>query len=229
MEKTICDIPVEIFRKKTRNIIIRVNPSGKVSMTVPISSSIEEGARFFRAKEKWVKDKISKFSEISANREKMPEDEIYYFEEKRKIVVEKRKGGVYDDGENLIVLAEDDSFVFKIIIDFLKKVLLKESRFYFDKWKEITGLYPSGISVRTSYTRWGSCNFSTKKISLSVFLANMPKYCLDYVVLHEIAHLKYPDHGKEFKAFLTRYMPEWRIIKKYMNDNAEIRRIRYKK
>ena len=229
MEKTICDIPVEIFRKKTRNIIIRVNPSGKVNMTVPISSSIEEGARFFRAKEKWVKDKISKFSEISANREKMPEDEIYYFEEKRKIVVEKRKGGVYDDGENLIVLAEDDSFVFKKITDFLKKVLLKESRFYFDKWKEITGLYPSGISVRTSYTRWGSCNFSTKKISLSVFLANMPKYCLDYVVLHEIAHLKYPDHGKEFKAFLTRYMPEWRIIKKYMNDNAEIRRIRYKK
>ena len=51
-------------------------------------------------------------------------------------------------------------------------------------------------------TRWGSCNVAERRIWLSVYLAAEPREFISEVVLHELAHLKYPGHGADFKAFM---------------------------
>ena len=66
-------------------------------------------------------------------------------------------------------------------------------------------------------TRWGTCNTSTGKIWLNLQLAKKPTECLEYVVLHELAHLKVPNHGKAFEAVLDRYMPDWRSVRTRLN------------
>ncbi len=228
MKKEISGITVEIFRKKTRNIIIKVNRSGEVILTVPLTSSLKEAESFFSSKLTWIKGKIEKFSEISSRRANLPKDEIYYFEGKRKVVPDFTKRDFFDDGESLFVPVKDsDKELFvKNAEKYLKKILLVKSEYYFEKWKNKTGLSPSDVSIRKTDSRWGSCNFATKKISLSLYLLNMPEFCLDYVVLHEIAHLRFPNHGKEFKSFLTCFMPNWRQVKKYMNENGELRKMK---
>ena len=68
-------------------------------------------------------------------------------------------------------------------------------------------------------TRWGTCNTKTKKIWLNVRLAEHPAECLEYVILHELAHTRVPNHGADFKAILTEYMPDWRTVKRRLKDN----------
>jgi predicted metal-dependent hydrolase len=66
-------------------------------------------------------------------------------------------------------------------------------------------------------TRWGTCNTRTRKIWLNLQLAKKPVECLEYVILHELAHLKVPNHGKDFIAIMDQYMPDWREIKARLN------------
>ncbi|GAA2038062.1 M48 family metallopeptidase [Yaniella flava] len=54
-------------------------------------------------------------------------------------------------------------------------------------------------------TRWGSCTPSTKRIRISTMLRGMPQWVIDGVLVHELAHLKYPGHGKDFQDFTHRY------------------------
>lgn len=67
-------------------------------------------------------------------------------------------------------------------------------------------------------TRWGTCNSSDRRIWLNLQLAKKPTECLEYVILHELAHLKVHNHGKNFVAIMDRYMPDWRNMKKMLNE-----------
>ena len=84
-------------------------------------------------------------------------------------------------------------------------------------WEEKTGLKCSGWSVRYMKSRWGSCNTKTGKLNFNIMLAEKNERCLEYVILHELAHTKVPNHGKDFKAILDRYMPEWKNIRRELN------------
>lgn len=68
-------------------------------------------------------------------------------------------------------------------------------------------------------TRWGTCSVTTKKIWLNLQLSKKPIQCLEYVILHELAHLREKNHGEEFVAILDEFMPYWRDIKKQLNDS----------
>lgn len=68
-------------------------------------------------------------------------------------------------------------------------------------------------------TRWGTCNTNTRKIWLNLQLAKKPIECLEYVILHELVHLKVRNHGQEFIEILDKYMPTWRDIRKELNDS----------
>lgn len=66
-------------------------------------------------------------------------------------------------------------------------------------------------------TKWGSCNPSTKNIRLNTDLAKKPRECLEYVILHELAHLVERTHSDGFQAILNRCMPNWREVQRLLN------------
>ena len=78
------------------------------------------------------------------------------------------------------------------------------------------GLKYGKVSIRASRTKWGSCS-AVGNISLSLYLMILPEHLRDYVILHELVHLKVPNHGKDFVAMMNQYMPGWRGIKKRLN------------
>lgn len=81
-------------------------------------------------------------------------------------------------------------------------------------WEEKTGLKAGNISIRRMKTRWGSCTVRTGAIRINLQLVYYPVYCLDYILLHELLHIRIADHGPRFKAELDRHMPGWRDIRK---------------
>lgn len=72
--------------------------------------------------------------------------------------------------------------------------------------------------LRKMKTRWGSCLPAKRSITFNSELAKYPESCIEYVVIHELCHLQIPNHGADFKALMTKRMPEWKTIKKELNN-----------
>lgn len=81
------------------------------------------------------------------------------------------------------------------------------------KWESITGLKCSAWQIRKMKTRWGSCNVQTRKIWFNLYLAKTNTRCLEYIILHELLHVRIPNHGADFKANMDYYMPSWREVR----------------
>jgi len=86
------------------------------------------------------------------------------------------------------------------------------------KWEQHLGVISRKLLVQRMKTKWGSCNPLTGNIHLNTDLAKKPPECLDYVVLHELAHLREPTHSAEFFALLDQGIPRWREVRRVLND-----------
>ena len=69
-------------------------------------------------------------------------------------------------------------------------------------------------------TRWGTCNTREKRIWINLQLAKKSPQCLDYVMIHELTHLIVPNHGSQFKAYMDKFYPNWREVRKLLNKQA---------
>ena len=105
-----------------------------------------------------------------------------------------------------------------VIKDFYKKVLKEYIKKSLPFWESATGLKAESWQIRDMKTRWGSCNTRTKKLWFNLQLAKKDTECIDYVILHELAHIKIPNHSNQFKNFLFKYMPDWKDRKKKINQ-----------
>jgi len=71
------------------------------------------------------------------------------------------------------------------------------------------GINLPALNVKTMKSRWGSCLHTKGRIGLNTELIKAPSHCIEYVIMHEMCHLKYPNHTKHFYKFLTLVMPDW--------------------
>lgn len=81
------------------------------------------------------------------------------------------------------------------------------------KWEPVLGVKAGKIAYRNMSSRWGSCQPATGRICINVRLALYPPECLEYVVVHELCHLREPGHGEQFKALMDATLPHWREIR----------------
>lgn len=85
------------------------------------------------------------------------------------------------------------------------------------RWQPLVGVSIERFSLRHMRTRWGSCNTKTRTIHLNTELAQKPPDCLEYIVVHELAHLLEPTHNARFIALMDRFMPEWKVYRTQLN------------
>lgn len=76
-------------------------------------------------------------------------------------------------------------------------------------FSQITGLIPVNIRITSAKTRLGSCS-SKGRICFSYLLMQYPSQVIDYVIVHELAHLKHLNHGKEFYSLIAQYLPDYK-------------------
>jgi len=84
-------------------------------------------------------------------------------------------------------------------------------------WASILQVAPTFWGIREMRTKWGSCNPKTGRIWLNLELSKKPVEAIDYIVLHELAHLVSPRHDERFIATLDAHMPRWRQIRLELN------------
>lgn len=78
------------------------------------------------------------------------------------------------------------------------------------EWESIMGVKAGTLAYRNMKSRWGSCQPATGRICINTRLALYPPECLEYVVIHELCHLRERGHGPAFYALMDRYLPDWK-------------------
>jgi predicted metal-dependent hydrolase len=73
------------------------------------------------------------------------------------------------------------------------------------------------VFVQRMKTKWGSCSRTSASIRLNTELAKKPPQCLEYVVVHEMAHIIEPTHSRRFIELMDRLMPNWRHHRQLLN------------
>ena len=77
-------------------------------------------------------------------------------------------------------------------------------------WAARLGEFGVAWKLRRMKTRWGVCNWVKRRVTYAVMLADRPVECVEYVVVHELTHLKAHGHGPKFKALMDARLPDWR-------------------
>lgn len=216
------DIKVEITRKKIKNIILKVTPDGRVLISAPQRVPESYLKEFVKTKEEWIIKKL----EEAKNRKKKEmnyesDEEIIYLGKKyyleiitshnEKVTIQNEKIYIYCL-ENSTV--EDRERIFKNWLKVELGVLLKDLTYKIGK---MIGYLPNEIRIRDMKTRWGSCISARKVITYNLQLAFQSLPLIEYVVLHELAHIPYPNHQKEFWNFVEKFIPDWKERRKLLN------------
>ena len=88
-----------------------------------------------------------------------------------------------------------------------------------EAWAVKVGVQPGRVQFRAMARKWGSCS-SRENITLNTRLCWLSYHLAEYVVLHELVHLKVFNHGKEFKAMMSAHMPDWREREQELDKNV---------
>ena len=227
MNVLISDIQIEIIKKDIKNMHLSVlPPDGKVRVSAPNNLSDESIIMFVKTKLGWIKKQQEKFElqPRQSEREYVSGETLHVWGHQYFLQVEynQKKNSLVLEGNKAILSVRKERTAKqreKFVNEWYRSLLKTEVEKYLPKWEAITGLYCDSWQSKYMTTKWGTCNTSTRKIWLNLQLAKKPIECLEYVILHELAHLKVKNHGPDFVAILDLYMPYWRECKKMLNDS----------
>jgi predicted metal-dependent hydrolase len=86
------------------------------------------------------------------------------------------------------------------------------------KWEPVINVKVGRIFVQRMRTRWGGCNPTTGVIRLNTDLTRKPVECLEYILVHEMAHLLEPTHNTQFTSLMDLFLPAWQQLRKRLNE-----------
>jgi predicted metal-dependent hydrolase len=87
-------------------------------------------------------------------------------------------------------------------------------------WSARLGVAPAGWRIQRMKTRWGSCSPRTHRLLFNLELAKHSPACIEYIVVHELAHLLVHNHGDAFVALLDEHLPNWRVLRKELGEGV---------
>lgn len=224
MLKEISGFQIEVTRKKIKRMYLSIKPGGQINISAPYRISNAEIENFVSKHTEWIKKNQEKMYTIKNLAPKyLSGDHIYLFGEQYVLHVnEGNKNSVTSSEKNIFLTIQSltDTNREKIINEWYRKKLKEKIAVLLPECEKIAGLYCSDWRIKNMKTRWGTCNTATKRIWLNLKLAKMSEIYLKYVIFHELTHLAVSNHGSDFKALLSGFMPNWRKVRKSLNEET---------
>jgi predicted metal-dependent hydrolase len=216
---------------RQRKIAIHVHPNGRVQVDAPPQTSLAEIKLAVSKRSRWLYGHLTRIREQLGwvlPREYVSGESHFYLG--RRYVLKVQRNDRQPPNVKLIRgmlrITTDDTerdAVKQLLRDWYKD----HARIQFDHRLEALVLETSWVEVKPAWKlrsmkkQWGSC--SPKGIlSLNPHLVKAPSQCIDYVLLHELCHLKFHNHSWQFYRLLTQQMPEWEAVKGRLDGMAEL-------
>ena len=217
------DIPYSITqtkRKKTMQIFIEKD---NVEVIAPESKDISEIKQLLKNKVKWIYTSQLKLKKRKPDI-RVTKNSLLYLGKNYQYVVktmQKTDTMIFSNSTFEFSMTSKSLTENKIKNFFFNWLIEKYTPYIENKIKQYSKLLdvqPTGFQIKNLKTKWGSVTVS-ENIHLNLHLLKTPKKMIDYVILHELAHLKIKGHGYEFWAFLAKFMPDFEKRKEWLEKN----------
>ena len=227
MRIVISGIPIDIQKKNIKNMHLQIKPPvGHVVISAPLSMDDKAIEVYARTNLSWIKKQIEKFQQQprSAKRQYVSGETMYIWGKQYYLsfVPDAQKNSFEIQGDKVILSMREDSTVKQrenYVREQYRSLLKVEIERLLPKWEQITALHCESWQTKYMVTRWGTCNTEKKKLWFNLQLAQKPIECLEYVILHELIHLRERTHNSTFIAYMDMYMKNWRAVRKELNDS----------
>lgn len=195
---------VEIIKKNNKNTYVRVKDNIVYVTTNYFVTN--------RSIEKLLKDNYKSIGRMIDRAMKRKEKENLF------LLFGKYYDVVYGEFDKPITIEEgliqvvNENVLCNWLDKFIHNTYYNHLMYWYDEFKESIPI--PNLKIRKMKTRWGVCNTRSHNVTLNLELFRYDIECLDYVIIHELAHFLEPNHSKKFWAIVEKYCPNYREIRK---------------
>ncbi len=228
MAKTIRlgEIAIAVTRKDIKHVHLSVHPpGGRVTLVAPKGTRPEVARAYAVSKLGWIRDQQTKLRrQARETPRRFVERESHYLWGRRHLLLvryEEAKPSVRLSHHRIMLTVRLGSSRAKreaVMHEWHKSLLHEAVPGLIRKWERKLGVEVAGYFLQRMKTKWGGCNHRTGNIRLNTELVKKPKDLLEYVIVHEMAHLVEPTHSDRFVAILEKYYPTWREARAELNE-----------
>lgn len=220
------DVSIRVTRKNIKNVHLSVHPpSGRVTLTAPTATRLEVARAYAITKLGWIREQRSVLlAQARETPRRFVGRESHCLWGRRHLlsVIERDcKPFVSLDHKRITLTVRPGSDAQKraeVVHEWHKSLLHKAVPALIHKWEPKLGVNVTRYFLQKMKTKWGSCNHAAGHIRLNTELVKKPKDLLEYIVLHEMVHLREPNHSERFAAILSEHWPQWREARQELND-----------
>lgn len=224
-----CNIPVEIKTIKNSKSVKLYIKNGKVRINKPKWVSKSRALNIIYDNAKKVYNMYMEYKSYQIGNVLNKDMDILYFGDIYRLTVynvDKVRVNVEIKGNDIVIFANlnDKEILIKItnaLEKFYKKKLDEVLSQKIEYYSKLMGADVSGYSIKKMSSRYGSCNIKTHKLNFNINLAFMPQEVIASIVVHEIAHIFYKDHSKNFYSFVYKYCQNYDLCKNWINNNSK--------
>ncbi len=222
------EIAYELIFSERKTLAIHVYPDGSVVVDAPVGSGLDAVEAKVKKRGGWVLRQQRQF-ETYATSNPLPRQyvsgESYRYlgrQYRLKVVADAVERVRLSRGYLTVSVADpsDTAHIQKMITAWYrqqaKRVFEERLKLSFPRVESLGISYPT-LTVRQMKSRWGSCT-AVGNIILNLLLIHVPKHLIDYVVIHELCHLKEHNHSAAFYAVLERVLPDWEDQRRQLNQ-----------
>ncbi|OUP08917.1 SprT family zinc-dependent metalloprotease [Collinsella sp. An2] len=230
LETAIGRIPVEVERKRVKNLNLRVRPDGSVHLSVPLRGTRADAEDFLLRRRDWIAERVARRRDHAARQHEMPlaDGMVPLWGERTPLIEALRETGL---AAALSLSAADAESscpphpLDPVVHAELTKALYRHEMegalpIVAHRVEDRMGVQANRWQVRHMTSRWGSCTPESRNIRISSLLAAYPPICLEFVVTHELVHLMEPTHNARFHMLLDIYCPHNRTIAERLRHPA---------
>lgn len=217
------EIKYNVILSRRRSLSIIVRPDKSVTVRAPLGTPLRSIEKFVRSKSPWIFKHINSEPgiKLSGNEKNYINGENFLFLGR----IYKLSKVVSDDhfvklNEEFIIVGQKNpgnTLTTKYLME--RWYYMMAGRILTDKLKEVISRYsnyrfePAGLAIRKLKSRWGSCNIRGK-ITLNSELLKVEMKLIEYVIIHELCHLKIHNHGPDFHKLMGELLPEYKSLRK---------------
>ena len=219
-------LSIVVTRKNIKHVHLSVYPpDGRVTLVAPLLTRLDVARAYAISRLGWIRQQQAKLkSQARETPRKFIERESHYLWGRRRLLsvaYHDAKPSVSLDHKRITLTVRPGAGARRraeVIHDWHKSLLHEAVPPLIQKWERKLKVKVTGYFLQRMKTKWGSCNHRAGHIRLNTELVKKPKDLLEYVVVHELAHLLEPTHSGRFAAILDKHWPTWREARTELND-----------
>lgn len=204
--------------KKKKNISIKIENTGDIKVFSPIGVDLDYIDNLIIRKGNWILKTLNKIKQKNS----IDNNKVIFLGEYYDLVINySNKDNIFIDNSNIIINSTDLSrdYINTLLINWYKDLSIDIIGKRAMEISKNISIKPNKIIIKNQKSLWGSCN-SKKEIRLNWRLVLMPYFVMDYIIIHELCHIRQMNHSKDFWKLVEFHCPKYKESKDWLKENG---------